>query len=621
MSGVGGAAIPIVLATVSGIGSTDATMVDWFARNTPVRVLTTKSIQLQPNPGNREPILAEPQPGCFVNAVGLRNPGVEGAVAEMQRIAAVRAHWPADRLLNVSIAGNSAAEFVALARQLGQWADLLELNVSCPHAHHGYGAAIGADAELVGEVTRAVVAALRAAEYAVPVYVKLTPNVADIGAIAYAACEAGASGLVAINTAGPVPYREALSGATVLGNPPDGLGGQSGEWVRAAALAAVRRIRETIGPSVPIIGMGGISSRADALGMRQAGADVIGVGSVLARLHQRDWPSFLASIASGEPVGTSPNSTETPVQPRHSARMSYRRMRVVERRDLDERLFELTADGELDYAPGQVCFVWLPGVGEKPFSPAGSAPFRLLIARRGPLTEALGRLQSGAELFVRGPYGDAVDCAAPHLPARKPHVVPPNGRQPIPAPPYAALPDAETADLETADLEIADVETAGASLPPVAAVVVAGSGAATAPALVQRLLAEGWAVELWIALRDDRTGVPLTGFLDNLPSERAQVRVVRDRGCTARALVELEAMLRGCGTQATRPKRIYSIGPEPFLVQTARLAEQVGIAPQEVYLSLERTMLCGVGLCGTCHNDGRLTCRFGTFVTAREYRP
>jgi len=150
----------------SGIVATAIPIIDYFFRHVPqVGVLTTKSIGPEPRLGNREPILSQYAPGCFVNAVGLTNPGAERSAELFAELVV-----PSDRFLLTSIFGGSVAEFVAVAELLAPFSDGLELNLSCPHAK-GYGMAMGQDPTLVAEITAAVKAAVD-----IPVIPKLTPN-------------------------------------------------------------------------------------------------------------------------------------------------------------------------------------------------------------------------------------------------------------------------------------------------------------------------------------------------------------------------------------------------------------------------------------------------------------
>ena len=122
----------------SGIVATAVPIIEYFFRHAPqIGVMTTKSIGPEPRLGNREPILSQYAPGCFVNAVGLTNPGAARSAELFKQL-----EVPDDRFLLTSIFGGSVEEFVAVAQLLAPYSDGLELNLSCPHAK-GYGMAMG----------------------------------------------------------------------------------------------------------------------------------------------------------------------------------------------------------------------------------------------------------------------------------------------------------------------------------------------------------------------------------------------------------------------------------------------------------------------------------------------
>ncbi|MCG8477497.1 MAG: dihydroorotate dehydrogenase [Spirochaetales bacterium] len=584
---------PIELATVSGVASTNAAMVDWFARSTPVRVITTKSIQRRPNAGNREPIITEPQPGSFGNAVGLRNPGLEATVEELRLLARRRAGWPRDVLLNISVAAHDPAGFAELVQALAPFADLIELNLSCPHAHGGYGSAIGCDPHAVEACTAAAVAAAIVDGGAVPVFAKLTPNVGDIGVIARRAIEAGAAGITAINTTGPEQYREPESGEVILTNPAPagartadereaqrGRGGRSGRWVRDRALECIAAIRDAVGPAIPVIGMGGVERPEDAARMREAGADVVGVGSALALVHQREWPRFFTALRSRRVVSRSTSVSAPGLRYRASAEMAFRRRIVREVRDLGADLYEIALEGELPFLAGTACFLWVPGVGEKPYSPALASPATFLVRRRGAVSTALCALRRGDAVYVRGPYGEGSGVVA--------H-------------PYRSRGSGATH----------------------ATVVAAGSGTALVPSLAASLAAAQITIETWIGMRSAETETPLESTI----RRHGALHRVNDDGELGRVLSAVEQSLRSAVTRvrdgdesSMRPERLFfAIGPEPFMRRAVRIALRSGISPTDVHVSLEQRMMCGVGLCGLCHHEGVLTCQHGTFISAERW--
>lgn len=546
-------------------------MIDWFARNTCVDIVTTKSIELEPNPGNREPVITEPEPGCYGNAVGLRNPGVEVSLDELSRL---RVSWEANPpstapLLNVSLSASSAADFVRLAERLAPVADLFELNLSCPHAASGYGAAIGSDPCAIDEVTRAVVSVTD-----LPVFVKLTPNVASIGAMASAALDAGAGGIVAINTVGPEVYVEPNTGQPVLNSPPDGRGGSrgrggmSGRWVRSRALAAVKEIRDAAGPDVPLIGMGGVDSREACVAMCKAGADAVGIGSALGGMHQREWPAFFERVAGrtavcGDPVvRAGPACCRRPTgQPvlRRDTRMGYGEFRVTRNRRCSTDIAEIELNGLLTTGAGQAVFAWLPGTGEKPLAPAAADPLTFLVKEKGPFTRALAGMSPGAAVYVRGPYGERTRAA----------------------------------------------DVAGRVL-----MVAAGTGLAAVSILAGELVAAGRSVSILLGMRDCASP-PLMDREDIA----GITRVVPDNGKEGRVLDLFEADIERCDT---RGLTVMTAGPEAFMDRATRIAASRGVDGENIVISLEETMLCGIGLCGACDCGGQLTCQYGTFVSASD---
>ena len=266
----------------SGIVTTAAPIIQYFFDHVPqVGVLTTKSIGLDPRAGYREPVLSQYAPGCFVNAVGLTNPGAHRSAELFAEL-----EVPDDRFLLTSIFGGSVEEFVAVAQILAPYSDGLELNLSCPHAK-GYGMAMGQDPELVREITAAVKAAVD-----IPVVPKLTPNADDVAAIAQAAVAGGADALCAINTVGPGLVT--AHGEPVLSN---GLGGMSGKGILPIGLKCVSEIRAAV--DVPIIGCGGISCADDITAYEAAGASIFGVGSALVGPDLRGDPRLFRRAGAG----------------------------------------------------------------------------------------------------------------------------------------------------------------------------------------------------------------------------------------------------------------------------------------------------------------------------------
>jgi dihydroorotate dehydrogenase (NAD+) catalytic subunit len=229
--------------------------------------ITTKTVTPLAREGNPAPRIAE-APAGMLNSIGLANPGIDAFQRHvLPRLAAL------GRPLVVSVGGFAHDEYAQLCRRLDGEAAIsaLELNVSCPNVESGC-ISIGSDAA----ETRAVVARCRAATR-LPLWVKLSPNVADVAAIARAAEEGGADALVLINTVRGIAV-DRTTGRAVLGGPGGGL---SGPAIKPVALAVVATCRAAT--SLPIVGTGGIAGGDDAWQFMQAGASAVAIGTALFR--------------------------------------------------------------------------------------------------------------------------------------------------------------------------------------------------------------------------------------------------------------------------------------------------------------------------------------------------
>ncbi len=215
--------------------------------------------------GNALPRIAECGGYGMLNAVGLQNPGVEHVVAhELPRL---RELYKGVVLANVS--GFSIDDYVYTCVRMDKApeVDIIEVNISCPNVHNG-GMAFGTQPEAAEEVTRAVKAVTHK-----PVYMKLSPNVTDITAIARACEEAGADGLCLINTILGMRI-DIRRRRPVLANR---YGGYSGPGVFPVALRMVNQVARAV--QVPIIGCGGVEKAEDVVEMMMAGATAVEVGA------------------------------------------------------------------------------------------------------------------------------------------------------------------------------------------------------------------------------------------------------------------------------------------------------------------------------------------------------
>lgn len=214
--------------------------------------------------GNPTPRIAEAACG-MLNAVGLQNPGIEAVLAE--ELPQLREVYNGPAIANIS--GFSLEEYVEVARRFDEnpEAALLELNISCPNVQHG-GMAFGTTPAAAAAVTAAVKKAVQK-----PVLVKLSPNVTDIVAIARACEEAGADGLVLINTLLGMRI-DPLSGQPIVST---GSCGFSGPAIKPIALRMVWDCCRAVG--IPVVGVGGIADAWDVLEFLSAGAAAVQVGA------------------------------------------------------------------------------------------------------------------------------------------------------------------------------------------------------------------------------------------------------------------------------------------------------------------------------------------------------
>ena len=226
--------------------------------------VVTKSVGLKPREGYPNPTVVQVECG-LLNAVGLPNPGIHHFSEEIRE--AKEAGVP----IIVSVYGYSSEEFAEVAKVATEaGADALELNVSCPHVEET-GAEIGSDPELVAEVVREVKKKVDK-----PVFVKLTPNVANIAEIAKAAVEAGADAITAINTVRAMAI-EIETTRPLLANR---IGGLSGPAIKPIAVRCVYEVYREV--DVPVIGCGGITSWRDAVEFMLAGASAVQIGTAIA---------------------------------------------------------------------------------------------------------------------------------------------------------------------------------------------------------------------------------------------------------------------------------------------------------------------------------------------------
>lgn len=267
---------PLMLA--AGImGSTSASM-NWVLKSGAGAVIS-KSFSLEPNTGYVNPTTVEVE-GGIINAIGLSNPGVDAFLVELKKVdnnntdkgnINDNSNSNNSKKLIASIYGSNTEEFSTLTNKIAHYVDMIELNVSCPHAMSGCGAAIGQDPNLTYEVVKA---SKNTISSNIPIIAKLTPNVTDITEIAIAAEKGGADGLTLINSLGPGLKIDIKTGKPILSNT---VGGMSGPAIKPITLRCVWDVYKVT--NVPIIGVGGITNYKDVLEFLYAGANAVQIGT------------------------------------------------------------------------------------------------------------------------------------------------------------------------------------------------------------------------------------------------------------------------------------------------------------------------------------------------------
>ena len=241
--------------------------------------VVTKTITLEPRPGNPPPRIAETECG-MLNSIGLANVGVE---------AFIRDKLPFLKTLKtrvlVSVGGSRVEEFAEVVARIEDagGVDGYELNVSCPNVA-GEGVAFGTDADLTMAIGKRVRTTTKR-----PIMVKLTPNVTVIAGIARAAQEGGADGLVVGNTV----FGMAVALSTRKPKLARIIGGYSGRGIKPIALAKVYEVVQAV--DIPVVGCGGILNAQDALEFLITGARAVQIGTATF-LDPKSAPSVIEGL-------------------------------------------------------------------------------------------------------------------------------------------------------------------------------------------------------------------------------------------------------------------------------------------------------------------------------------
>jgi dihydroorotate dehydrogenase (NAD+) catalytic subunit len=264
---IAGLRLPNPVMTASGCAAAGREL-GQFIDVTALGAVVTKSIFLSARAGRPTPRMAE-TPSGMLNSIGLQGPGIESFVEKDLA-------WLVDQGARpiVSIAGDSTGEYIELARRLRATGVVaaLEVNISCPNVENR-GLVFACDPD---SAARVIAGVRRETVPGVPVLAKLTADVTDIVQVARACVDAGADGLSLINTLlgltiDATTLRPSLAGVT---------GGLSGPAIRPVALRCVYQVHAAM-PDVPIVGIGGVRTGADALEFVAAGASAVQVGTAV----------------------------------------------------------------------------------------------------------------------------------------------------------------------------------------------------------------------------------------------------------------------------------------------------------------------------------------------------
>ena len=262
---LGNAWFPSPLFTASGCASSGKELAQ-FIDLREIGAVVTKSVMSKPRYGRPTPRMAE-TPSGMVNSIGLQGPGIDSFLAnDLPWLVSQKAR------VIVSIAGETVEEYATLARKVRSAPGIsaLEVNISCPNVENR-GLVFACDPDASRRVIDGVRKTLGGE---LPIIAKLSPDVTDLVSIAKGVVDAGADGLALINTVLSMvinldTMRPHLGGKT---------GGLSGPAIRPIAVRAIYQVHEVL-PTIPILGMGGVSSGRDALELILAGAKGVSVGT------------------------------------------------------------------------------------------------------------------------------------------------------------------------------------------------------------------------------------------------------------------------------------------------------------------------------------------------------
>jgi dihydroorotate dehydrogenase (NAD+) catalytic subunit len=559
-------------------------------------LVTTKSVGPAPRRGHHGPVVLDWGEG-LVNAVGLSNPGAAAFAARFGT-------EPIDFPLSISIFGERESDFPAILEQIESLGHrFIELNLSCPNVQDEFGTPFAFSPELTARIVRTA-----KERQSLPVIAKLSPNVPDIAGVARAAEAAGADALCLSNTAGPGMVIDIHTGYPVLSNR---TGGVSGDAVLPITVSTVYKVYGKV--SIPIIGVGGISTPEGALQVMMAGARLFGLGTgvytkgiavfrevtegvrkfaeennlyeeqivgMAHRQNESDCFSFSASSASRKPVYLSGGASGQVIpQPQgfYKTRPAFvvkPVARALTGPDLAVKTILFDRNGlEVWPHPGQFYMLWYPGADQKPFS-VSYVSDRLLgfsFAARGPFTETLFSLEGGDPVGILGPLGNGFSTDRDNY-------------------------------------------------------LLVGGGIGCAPLVhtAITLLGMGRKVSFFAGGKNLNTITWVQGLFELEGEGRAAGlwSGLDVRYCTEDGSAALTGLLTDHMDEvmdAVNPSFVLLCGPEPFILRSMQICEARGVDGEA---GIERVMKCGVGICGSCSMDdrGERVCVEGPVFDFRKLR-
>jgi dihydroorotate dehydrogenase (NAD+) catalytic subunit len=301
-----------------------------------------------------------------------------------------------------------------------------------------------------------------------------------------------------------------------------------------------------------VIGCGGASSAADVRAFFDAGASVVGVGSALVGMTTADMQAYFHTLQLD--LDHTQDRAESLV--RYDIDMQFRPVSLVSNQRVCDDIAILTFDRKINVQAGEFIFLWIPGLGEKPFSALTDDPFSLVVIDLGEFTHTLMDLPVGTEAYVRGPHGVPVE-------------------------------------------------------PPDDARIMAVAGG-TGLAAVYQIARDFGNAEIFVGARSENR----LYFLDEC-AQIADLHVATDDGSSGfhgRVTELLRERLSNMSDAERSTLVFYNCGPEP-MVHAAEAVQREFCKPEQIFSAIDYLTKCGVGICGACAApDGRRGCVDGPFL-------